>query len=281
MFQYAAGIAAARRLKTTLTLDTSETSRLPSHYGFELDKVFNITARQITSRERRRLLGWRQFFVSTGSAFYSHLAFLRPATFIAEPQYGFWNQFNSVKDNSYCYGYWQAPRYFEGCEDLLRKEFTFKETLQGDDARIATEILNTDSVSVHVRRGDYVTNAKTARIHGTCSLAYYETAIEYALQAVKSPRLFIFSDDKPWANENIAKRFGGRVVEPNTAESGAVDLRLMSLAKHFIIANSTFSWWAAWLGNKPGNLVICPAKWFKAQHLSARDLIPATWVRLG
>ena len=280
MFQYAAACALAADITAELKVDAD--TILPTHNGFELFTTFLITAPRISQKERRRLFGWKEVFVRSGLTFRYGSNFLRPVSFIKEPHYSYWSGLQHIPDDSYLYGYWQSPRYFSRHGNLVRSEFTFRNELVGDNARLAADLQNTNSVSIHVRRGDYVKNARTAQIHGACSLAYYERAIEYVSAKVANPTFFVFSDDKQWAHDNIAKRFGGRIVHGNSGDSAAVDLHLMSLAKHSIIANSTFSWWGAWLGesDESDKLVVCPDKWFNSSRLSAKDLIPARWIRI-
>ena len=134
-------------------------------------------------------------------------------------------------------------------------------------------------MSLHVRRGDYVTNQKFAMVHGTLPLAYYENAMKHIEQNVENPRYFLFSDDPEWAVEHIRSHHKIDVVSGGSATEGE-ELSLMALCKHHIIANSSFSWWGAWLNQKAGKIVIAPKSWFADPNRTMHDLIPESWTQL-
>src|SRR5207248_9354724 len=125
-----------------------------------------------------------------------------------------------------------------------------------------------------------VTNPTASQTFGVCSLAYYHAAIDELAQTIKAPYFFVFSDDIPWAQQNLALAYPVTYVSHNGAERDYEDLRLMSQCKHHIIANSTFSWWGAWLGAHPGKIVIGPRQWFRNADYDTPDLLPASWLRL-
>jgi hypothetical protein len=136
-----------------------------------------------------------------------------------------------------------------------------------------------NSVSLHVRRGDYVTHAATAKVLNPCSLDYYHKAIECVSRTVTSPHFFVFSDDPAWAQRNLKITFPTKYIDKNSGSQNYVDMHLMTHCKHNIIANSSFSWWGAWLNKNPDKLVIAPTNWF-ANGIDDRDLIPPEWIRL-
>jgi hypothetical protein len=133
------------------------------------------------------------------------------------------------------------------------------------------------AVSLHVRRGDYASNPVTNQYHGTCSLRYYLDAVSTLVSLGVQPRLFVFSDDIPWAQASLRFDFPVTFVGHNPASADHEALRLMSMCRHHIIANSSFSWWGAWLGSHPDKVVIAPRKWFNGATHDTRDLIPASW----
>jgi hypothetical protein len=137
-------------------------------------------------------------------------------------------------------------------------------------------------VSVHIRRGDYVTNSHTNAVHGTCSLEYYENAINYISEKVKAPHFFVFSDDYKWALENFKNRSYPVTCISNNADKNYEDLTLMYNCKHHIIANSSFSWWGAWLNPNEDKIVIGPKQWFKSkkQSTDTKDVMPKEWVKM-
>lgn len=180
----------------------------------------------------------------------------------------------------YLQGYWQSERYFLKHKGTIRSDFTFRQPPSGQNAELSRTILNSVAVSIHVRRGDYVSNAKTFAKHGTCTPEYYFKAIEIVRQRVPEARFFAFSDDPQWVAEVLAPRYPGLVlVDHNQAEDSYNDMRLMSLCWHHIIANSSFSWWGGWLNPDPGKIVIAPRNWF-ANGKDSTDLIPETYIRL-
>ena len=145
---------------------------------------------------------------------------------------------------------------------------------------MAAEIAACNAVSLHVRRGDYAADPVVTSMHGLCPLDYYDRAVEYVLGRVSDPAFFLFSDDPDWVREHLKLRGSVSVVDHNGPDSGSEDLRLMSLCRHHIIANSTFSWWGAWLDPRPDKLVIAPKRWFADESLDTSDLLPAGWVKL-
>jgi hypothetical protein len=136
-----------------------------------------------------------------------------------------------------------------------------------------------ESVSLHIRRGDFVSNRKTNEIHGVLPLEYYYEAIRLITNQVRNPEFFIFSDDIPWVRENLLVPKKVNFVEHPTSNRDYEDLILMSNCKHHIIANSSFSWWGAWLSQNPVKRVIAPREWYRIV-IDTRDLLPEEWIKL-
>jgi hypothetical protein len=151
--------------------------------------------------------------------------------------------------------------------------------LSSYNADLVEQISKVNAVSLHVRRGDYVQNAKTNANHGVCSLDYYRAAIQNILERVEAPSFFIFSDDIPWVKEHLVLDIPCRYVDHNQGVESYNDMRLMSLCRHHIIANSSFSWWGAWLNPDPQKIVIAPQKWFANDNI-VDDLFPPEWVTM-
>ena len=162
----------------------------------------------------------------------------------------------------------------------MREEFSFKQPATGRNLEAAAEIGACNAVSLHVRRGDYAADPVVMAMHGVCSLDYYARAVEYVLERVSKPVFFLFSDDPDWVRDHLKVRGSMRVVDQNGPDSGSEDLRLMVQCKHHIIANSTFSWWGAWLNANPDKLVIAPKRWFADGSLNTSDLLPTNWVKM-
>jgi len=175
--------------------------------------------------------------------------------------------------NSYYRGYWQTERYMLDKEEI-RKKIVLRE-IRPEVALVADLLRNQNSVFLHIRRGDYLTPG-TAAYHGNLGHAslqegYYKDAVNYILEKVNDPKFIVFSDDPEWCRQNLPY--------PVIHFSHHEDLYLMSQCKHGIGANSTFSWWANWLGETPDRICIAPVKWFNAEA-DTRDIIPQRWVKL-
>jgi hypothetical protein len=137
-----------------------------------------------------------------------------------------------------------------------------------------------NAVSVHVRRGDYISNPSAQHFHGTCGLDYYKKAVELILSKVNDPHFFIFSDDVKWVADNFMKEIRATIVDINDGSSAVKDMQLMSACKHHIIANSSFSWWGAWLGSNADKIVIGPRQWFADAAVDTGSVLPDSWYKL-
>ncbi len=178
--------------------------------------------------------------------------------------------------NGYFHGFWQSEKYFYDIEDILRNEFVLSDTVQFDLVNRQMQLKikeDQKAVSVHIRRGDYLENPMYG---GICTEEYYKKAIDYIKQRVENAKFYLFSNDMPYVQD----RFRGEefvYVETNSEDKGYIDLYLMSLCKHHIIANSSFSWWGAWLNAAKSKIVVAPSIWLT--NAPARDVVPDTWIR--
>jgi hypothetical protein len=160
-------------------------------------------------------------------------------------------------------GYWQSSSYFSGIEEELRKAFGFRIPADPALIRIRDLVIGSESVSLHFRRGDYIENEKYRQIYGgICTESYYRNAIAYISARVADPKFFIFSDDIEWAKQSALVSALDRCEIVSTAGSPSwTDMFLMSRCKHNIIANSSYSWWAAWLNASPNKITVAPSRW--------------------
>jgi|RhiMetdeSRZDD1v2_1073273.scaffolds.fasta_scaffold02471_25 glycosyl transferase family 11 len=182
-----------------------------------------------------------------------------------------------VKDNSYLFGYWQDERYFSAVQDELRKDLTFKTAPSPKNKSLLQQIQETASVCIHIRRGDYLTDQSTATAVGICDLPYYYKAIEIVKSKVNNPVFYIFSDEMEWVKREFKIDQPCVYVDHNSQEVAFEDLRLMSTCKNHILANSSFSWWGAWLSNNKDKVVVAPKVWRK----QGPDMyLPKGWVPL-
>jgi len=179
----------------------------------------------------------------------------------------------------YLEGYWQSEKYFREARDELLQDFSWRTAPAGRNIATLEQIEGSESIAVHVRRGDYVSNPGTTAHHGVLGLPYYEAAMHLAAQRSRNPIFFVFSDDIPWAREPLA-RLGTCVFVDQNSGAASEDLRLMSACKHQIIANSSFSWWAAWLNTNPNKMVVAPKNWLAKPPDTFKDVFAAGWTTL-
>lgn len=177
-------------------------------------------------------------------------------------------------------GYWQSPKYFADVAETIRTDFSLATPWSPRSAALAAEITGTKAVSVHVRRGDYVSNPQANAFHGTCSPDWYTRAMARMVEIYEDPTFFVFSDDPAWARENLTSTRPMIFVEPQVGGRDAEDMLLMAACRGHVIANSSFSWWGAWLDPRADKHVIAPSRWFLAEGMDTRDLIPEAWERL-
>lgn len=179
-------------------------------------------------------------------------------------------------------GFWQSEAYFKGSADIIRRDLQLSTTPSPEFDQYLQQIRTTPApVSIHVRRGDYVNHPEFSKTFGFIGLDYYRKAIRYMTKEIKNPHFYVFSDDKDWVRDNLPLPSDSTFVQ-NTGPTGDVaDLVLMSHCKHHIIANSSFSWWGAWLNPNPDKLVITPSNWYKDKpDWDTKDLLPSTWLSL-
>jgi len=177
-------------------------------------------------------------------------------------------------------GYWQSEKYFLAYREGLLKQFCLKAPLHTKSKSYQQKIRNEVAISLHVRRGDYVSNARTNSVHGTCSLDYYKQAVGMLESKLTRPHFFVFSDDTLWAKKNLRFIKKATFVDLKMGRLDHEEMWLMSQCQHHIIANSSFSWWGAWLNDNPTKIVVAPKRWFKDQSINTADLIPDAWVCL-
>lgn len=253
MFQYAFGIAIGGKVKYDASwFDKTRGNPDVTQREYELD-FWNINPK----------------LVNTSKIF----GFIKRKHIIENP----FNVYNPklLQIKSGCIeGYFQVARYYDSIREQLLKDFVPRQKPTPQNQKILDLIHETNSVSLHVRRGDYV---KLQHIHGLCDLDYYARAIKFIAEHITSPHFFIFSDDPQWVTDNLKLDFPCTVVDINHGRDSVWDMWLMANCKHNIIANSSFSWWGAWLNQNPNKIVVAPAQWFADGQLT--DIVPPTWQR--
>ncbi len=271
MFQYATARAVAERTGAEVLLDLrgfeSYVLRKPALHRW------CVNARIASTRELHRYPEWRLWLSR-------RLASMGVATrCYNEPRLGFDPTVLGMRTPLHLNGYFQSERYFASVRPKLFEEFVPQAPLSPANQRISQVAAETNSVSIHVRRGDYVSDPRNMDVHGICDVGYYDRAIELLRKRTGSATYFVFSDDLDWARQNI--RTPGPVFHVEGNENDPeMDIHLMTRCKHNICANSSFSWWGAWLNRNAGKIVVAPARWFASTTLDASELVPADWVRL-
>lgn len=200
---------------------------------------------------------------------------------VKQPKKSFDPLILKASDNKYFDGYWGNEKYFKDIGSTVRKEFILIEKLDDKNFEIKKKIMSVNSVSIHVRRGGYLTVEGAKRLFPVCTREYYENAINKIYSLVDNPQFFIFTQDYDWVKNNFKQNVPITTVKN---KEGYKDLELMKHCKHNIIANSTFSWWGAWLNNNPDKIVIAPKVWYKINSYQKMyekgDLIPKEWIKL-
>jgi hypothetical protein len=266
MFQYAAARGLAYRHNTTVALDPRYA--LLRGDG-TLTRVFDLPVEpnpKLPPAKHENLLGY---------ALWRHLK-LRPKP-IRERVLSYYPDVATWPNPCYLRGYWQSEKYFAHIADVIRRDFTFPAFSNTQNAEMAEQIAETTAISLHVRRGDYV----HLDAHVLCDQAYYDHALERLLPTLDTdPTVFVFSDDPDWAKENLPLPCKKVVVDFNWPEADFEDMRLMSLCRHNIIANSSFSWWGAWLNTHSDKQVMAPSIWFADPNLKNDDILPDGWSKI-
>ena len=273
MFQYALGRTLSLKNEAVLKLEINGLDRANKigdiYREFGLGN-FHIE-KNIATAEEVRALKYPYGIVSKGWRWIS-AKILKRSYVVFNPNVLNW------KDSFFLDGYFQSPRYFDTIRDTLLADFTLVHPLSLAGATFTTQMQSTTSVSIHVRRGDYIKNPRVLAEFGVCSLAYYKAAITRVKSMHSSPTFFVFSDDIAWVRDNLDVGENAVLVSDPTI-TDYQELVLMSKCAHNIIANSTFSWWGAWLNQNRDKIVIAPTPWFESATFD-KNLIPHKWIQL-
>jgi len=272
MFQYAFYLSLCRRYKV-VKVETGDFDTYDLHNGLELEKIFNIKLDRVAPfmaklydsnnrtwafRKLRRMMNLK------------HAYYQEPSLFKLD-----YNVFIDSRPMIY-WGYWQNENYFKDIANVIREKFSFKEPIDKKNTETYSLIANCNSVSIHIRRGDYIGHEL---LGGICDLAYYQKAIDLIHNRIDHPHFFIFSNDIDWCQENL-KVSHSTFISWNSGKESYKDMQLMALCKHNIIANSSFSWWGAWLNENPDKIVITPKVWTNNPIDKDSFSVPQNWIAL-
>lgn len=282
MFQYAFGRAASLFYSCPLYLDLQSFDDYRRHQGFELSRVFGLHVPIADHKVLCNVLGILKPKLLRTLVQQYPLRFLRGKRFVCEPVNGDIVDVKFIRPPCYMSGYWQAETYFQKFESQIRADFRFPTDGSSENYQLSERIVSCNAVSLHVRRGDYASDARTLATHGLCSMEYYNSAIDYICKRTEKPVFFVFSDDDKWAKANLQIDPPVHYITHNRGPSSFQDMRLMHLCRHHIIANSSFSWWGAWLNSSSEKIVIAPERWFADPRLKSQGdrITPKDWVRL-
>jgi hypothetical protein len=272
MFQYAAGKTLAQLNNTFLKLDVSEFDK-NNLRNFDL-LSFEANILFAAKQDINDLLPSHNFEKA-----FQYFSPLKKRTYYREKSFSFDEKVLRLGKNVYLKGYFQSEKYFLPAKNMIRKDFTFKGSVVTHVAEFVSQLNNTSSVSIHVRRGDFSKNPEISEFHGTLEKEYYLAAINLVRSKIENPVFYFFSDDIDWVKENLSIP-NASYLSGSITKNHFEDLYLMSQCKHNIIANSSFSWWGAWLNENPGKLVIGPKKWFNQGPKDTQDLLPEKWIKI-
>ncbi len=271
MFQYATARALSYRLDIPFGLDKFH---MGSKHPYQLSN-FNIKCEVIPQkllppRKQSNRIYWKLWRLG-----------IMPPKLFRQKGLGYDSRINKIGNNTYLIGYWQTEKFFQDCNSIIRSDFTFKNSPSHKNLEIFQEIIETpSSISLHIRRGDYL-DKKNLNIHGVCSQISYQKAVtRIGEHCSNTPTVFIFSDEPEWVSENFDLPYPFKIIDQNSPEKGIEDLRLMSICKHHVIANSSFSWWGAWLSKFEKGMVVAPSRWFASSKLFNPDIYCDDWIQL-
>lgn len=281
MFQYAAAQSLASELNCSLVADLRFYDIPSARERFRLTEAFNLSIIPATPNDLKAIFGFRSsvFFIRVMTKLNASFAF--PSSFYFEKQFGHDTGISNLTPPIYLYGYWQSEKYFARETESLVNAFSFRLPQNERFFRFSNSIQNSESIAVHIRRGDYITDKRSERIFNILSPDFYKSAVKLFQARKNNCKFFIFSDDIGWVKQNCFFPSNSTFVEFDDSVSASVDMYLFSKCKHAIISNSTFSWWGAWLNRSAEKIVVAPKLWFSpGSRLSCVDLIPASWIRI-
>lgn len=277
MFQYAFGRSLSLKKGVTLKLDLNFLlDRTPKKNFVFRDydlTIFNCKPQILNEDDKKSFFG--SFLM--GNKYFNKLLPVKNRKFYTESHFEYDKNVLKLNEDIYLEGYWQSYNYFSEFESTIRKDFSFKNKFNVEEELINQKILSTNSVCINVRRADFLTNS----FHGVCNEEYFNKGLNYIKNSESELNVFVFSDDIEWCKNNLNFELPTNFIDHEYAgEKFQSYLQLMTNCKHFIIPNSSFGWWAAWLANFSKKIVVAPKKWFSDSNINTKDLIPDDWIRI-
>lgn len=273
MFQYALGKALATKNNCELKLDLSCLMEDPKR-DYALD-CFNVDEAFASKKEVSDIKYGKSVF----SKIWTRLTDKNRNLIREKELHKFDSSVLDTGNQKILKGYWQHLDYVNFAKEIISKHFIFDKDFNNKTKDQLADIDSTESVSVHIRRGDFVYDPEIAQVHGNCELEYFKTAIEYIREHVKDPSFYIFTDDPDWADEHFRAEKNCSIVRGNQEAHPGFDLLLMSGCKHNIISNSSYSWWGAYLNRNKDKVIVAPKRWY-SNGVDTEGFIPRAWIRL-
>ncbi len=289
MFQYAFAVALQRKYPEERVLIDTQLYSFPLlktykgnnfyHNGFEIQQIFPNASVPIASFKEIAEVSYYipNYILNKAIKRFVHH---RKSEFIQSYKEAYVFNSNVFKSNaSYFDGYWMSPAYFDFCRNDILKIYAFSDFKSAENKELAFLLKSKNSVTMHIRRGDYV---GAENFKDICTLAYYRNAVIEVRKIISNPEFFIFSNDLDWCRKNLKEEFGDSKVVFVTNNKGAdsyCDMQLMSLARCNILANSSFSWWGAYLNQRDDHIVFCPEKW--VNNLCYDDVYVGDWNKIS
>jgi hypothetical protein len=280
MFQYATGLALSLETGQTTKYSTDTIGTHSTPRSLQLTKVFNLTINQADANDVKRVVGnLRGQQLARKLCAKPHGRYIRGSRFISDDRLKFSpNLASRCSEGAYLHGYWQSEAYFQRYQEHVLESFKFGPFVDVKNIKSREEIVSSHSIGVHVRRGDYVATTGASQTHYALPESYYFSAIAKLRGKTPRAKVFFFSDDSAWVKKNLCSKINNsEVIDHNTGKDHHHDMQLLSLCDSLVIANSSFSWWAAWLNRKQQKAIIAPARWFATNRLDGSSIIPRDW----
>lgn len=280
MFQYAFGLALARSTGEKVTYILDSLSKHKSSRTFELQGVFGLNPPFASDADLEKIIGgWRKRAWIRRAISKRSFRLLGGPHFISESHSSAAPNLEMLSSKgAYLHGYWQSEDYFMPISNIVRESFKFVEDLCPVNLAVRKRMNAAPSIGIHIRRGDYVSNPQAASNHGVISPDHYVRAVNDLRLTMPNARIFAFSDDTEWLQSFVEAHFeNAECILNNVGEKSFRDMELMTHCDALVIANSSFSWWAAWLNNKPHKIVVAPKRWFQNPNLDSAKIIPREW----
>lgn len=288
MFQYAFAYVLSKKNKSLVKIDTTllddrlSPHEIVTHRELLLNKVFNVSL-DFASKNDIEYFNGKTYNNLIGKSFNKIRQAIRSPSLVIEENRGFNPRYLNLKDDTCLVGSFQSEKYFYSDSQAIKNVFKFKYPIMDISHELVDSLKSENSVAIHFRRGDYVTSPLYSKKIGALALSYYIKAIDFIIEKVDNPVFYVFSDDINWCKENLkVDHLSFYFVNDEHAGIYASNyLQLLTKCKYYIISNSTFSWWGAWLSeNNSNKIVVAPEQWFIEESLNDIDIVPENWIKL-